>query len=292
MYSRIYNTYIGKYGSDNLKGVFFQNFASCYRNFKQHKIALEYFIEARRCFENIGSLRIYEVDNNLALCLRDLKLYDKAHYYVDLAIEGFAETGDLVREAFVHDTKALIYIENKLFPHAVYQAQIATEKLRKLEEFAIYTESLITKFTAEFNTDDVLSALQTYTTAMDTARHLSSEIAAKVHRSFALLITESQSKNNEFEFEVPAESSDLIQINDTDFVVVDNQRPVSGDKVIINYNNVIYFGSFFRDDILKFITLEMESGPPLVIGIEEKYSSKKVIGFCRKINNYKFTTVS
>lgn len=181
-----------EHGDDFLTASFLINLGVSYKN-------LDCLNEASRCleiarhFHQRSGHKAYLgiTENNLAQLYKKARNFTKAHSTIDSACNTFSEIGDITREGFAYDTKALIYIDERKYEDALMTVEKAVNLLKGSENSVYLSETLLTEAKILLYLDNFRGAVTVLIDAVETARINGGESAA------ALLIGQFEDAVNE-----------------------------------------------------------------------------------------------
>lgn len=308
-------------GDDFLIGNFFNNYGLALKNLGSLNNALGLLSLARTHFSLAGHL-IYTAlaENNISQIFRQLGNYDEAHSAIDRASKSFADAGDETRSGFSLDTKALIYIEQCKFAEAADTAEKGISILRKSENAAYLSETMLTKAKALLFDGKTAEALLTLSEGIEIARvQISEDIAKKQINEFLVSFDQlmSPAKNAEpiesteelidMQLELPKEISSF---NDYSGVLIRNDNLASyglkkGTVAIVAdtppYRGCIaavrelatgevYCGKF--DTEFDVVCIENIGMPPYIFNSNEVEVIGRIVGYCSPENGDPKTAVT
>ncbi|MBS1797208.1 MAG: hypothetical protein JSS81_25505 [Acidobacteria bacterium] len=184
-----------RYGTDRLKGDFFNHYGLNLRKVNKDCEALEKYLLARKYFLKADhQIYLAVVENNLANIYRANRDFARAHEAIDNSEKIFKKINDRTREGFSLDTKASIYCDEQKYPQALETVEKAIAILRRSENLDYLTETILSKAKILLYLDDFTNALVCLAEAIELARTKISEArAADLAKQFEAAMEEKNS---------------------------------------------------------------------------------------------------
>lgn len=178
-FNKFENDFI-KFGSNTLKGDFYNHFGLNLRNVGKKSEALEKYKLAKYFHQKSGhQIYLGTIENNLAYLYKSDGRFTESHEAIDNAVKIFKQIKDRTREGFSLDTKAQIYFDEGKYTEALKTSEKAIGILNKSENADYLVETYLTKAKILLYLNDFSAATFCLFDAVRIARTQISEEKAK-----------------------------------------------------------------------------------------------------------------
>lgn len=195
-----------------LKGDYFNNCGICLDNLGRKAEAMTHF-EFAKYYHERSRNRTYLaiVENNLAWAYMNAGEFSRAHHSIDNATRLLRSVKDRTREGFSLDTKATLYLGEKLYPEALATINKALAILRKSENTKYQVDTLMTKAKIHLHLSDFQSAILALVDAINIARvQTGDDSIRRLIEDFEKAVNECSDSSRESIVDEPSSSFELL----------------------------------------------------------------------------------